>query len=416
MSGSLEADRVVFAVHDGTTSRNLRPIASALPSSVDVEFLLLDDLFGDSGVSAPSLSPYRQARDYVRSELFVRMNRRSRPGPLHLEALQWLIDDIISPRIPYRLDEYLDDADPSLFVCGHDRLPFVKHLTRRCRDRGVPTVVVQHGVQRMEHLPAERRLVEALRPSPEPRVPVLETVKRRLLYRYGAYIFGNPYVDRVFTMGEYFTEQIRAARSEYPCLGQGTATTIGYPEYGLADMDPYDPEVENGLFLSGWELELGEWGPETERQIADTLREIELMNGIEICVRPHPKDSPEKIERFYDGFPTSDTDNLATDIDRYDFVCTVYSTALLLAVARGKVCGVLQLPWEKNRFGPFTDQHVLQLDEETTIHERATDRSVGTQRDYLDRFCYIPSVHAEVSKTPAEYAAAKLVEMLRGEG
>lgn len=412
MDNGVPGGTAVFAIHDGTTYRNLRPIADALPTAVDVEFLLLDDLFGDDGVPADDLQPHRRATDYVRDDLFVRLNRRSRPAGLGMEGLQWVLEDLCTARIPYRLDTYLADADPALFVCGHDRLPFVKHVLRRCQKRGVPTAVVQHGIQRFEHLPADSRLVDALRPTRNPTVPALETAKRRLLYQYGAYIFGNPYVDAVFTIGEYFTDQIRAARAEYPCSGHGTVTTTGYPEYGLTDMAPYDPAVDSAVYLSGWEYELGEWGQATERQIADRLAGIVAANDVDLRVRPHPKDSAEKIEQFYADIPVSDEPDLATDIDRHDLVVTVYSTALLLAAARGKVCGVLRIPWERNRFGPFEADHVLEIDEDRTdVHDRATARSTETQRRFLERFCYVPPVHGDGAGPPAEYAATTLWDL-----
>jgi hypothetical protein len=416
MGDTVGAGRVVFAVHDGTTYRNLQPIAAALPESFEVEYLLLDDLFDEDGVPAGELRPHRRASEYVRDELFVRLNRRTRPGRLSLEGIQWLLDDVFTPRIAYHLDDYLADAKPDLFVCGHDRLPFVKHVIQRCNTQDIPTAVVQHGIQRMEYRPADSWVVEALRPTRSPRVQSLEKAKRRILYQHGAYIFCNPHVDTVFTIGDFFSDQIRRARSEYPCLGRGTVTTTGYPEYSLTEMGDYNPEIETALFLSGWEYELGEWGNSTEQQIVDLLRGVERANDIDVRVRPHPKDSAEKIDRFYSDFRISDVDDLETDIERHDFICTVYSTALLLAAAMGKVCGVLRIPWERNRFGPFDDEHVLAIDSDTNeIRRRASDRSTETQAEFLRQFSYIPSIHAGTEKTPAGYIASELLEMVTTE-
>lgn len=412
MGDTVPADQVVFAVHDGTTYRNLQPIAAALPETIDVEYLLLDRLFDEDGVPATELRPHRRASEYVREEVFIRLNRRTRPGRLPLEGIQWLLDDVLTPRIAYRLGDYLADTKPDLFVCGHDRLPFVKHVIQRCNNKNIPTAVVQHGIQRMEYRPADSWVIEALRPTRSPRRQSFERAKRRILYQHGAYIFGNPNVDAVFTIGDFFSDQIRNARSEYPCSGHGTVTTTGYPEYSLTEMQPYDPDIENALFLSGWEYELGEWGEATERKIADRLHGIERANDIDVRVRPHPKDLDEKIDRFYDDFLISDVEDLEADIERHDFICTVYSTALLLAAAMGKACGVLRVGWDRNRFGPFDDDHVLEIHAETNeIPRRASKRSATTQAEYLRRYCYIPSAHAGTDKTPAEYIASALLEM-----
>lgn len=402
----------VFAIHDGTTYRNLQPIAAALPPSVDVEFLLLDDLFGEDGVPADELQPARRATSYVRDDLIVRLNRRSRPGNLALEGFQWLLEDVLSSRLAYRLDAYLADVDPSLFVCGHDRLPFVKHVIRRCAERGVPTAVVQHGIQRLAHSPSDSWLVNALRPSPEPRWSGLEAAKRRLLYPYGQFIFCNPHLERVFTIGDFFSDQIRAARAEVPGLGRGTVTSAGYPEYGLTELDAYEPTVESALYLSGWQYENGEWDDAVEEVIANRLRAIERENDIEVRVRPHPKDSAAKMERFYDGFERSQISDVAADIERHDFVCSVYSTALLYAAACGAVLGVIRIPRDRNRFGPFDHEHVLDVTADNhDVHGRAADRSMATQQDYLEQYCYIPAVHGDVSMAPAEYIASSLLEL-----
>lgn len=405
--------KAVFAVHDSTTSKNLYPIAEKLPETISVEYLLLDDFFGESGVSAEKLQPYRRATEYVRRDFLVRINQRRRPGPLPVAAFQRLLDDRISPYIAYRLAEYMEDAAPDLFVCGHDRLPFIKHVIKLCYDRGVPSVVVQHGLQNLQHVSADLELLDYVRPSTEPLSSRIENLKRWAFYNYGAYIFCNPYVDFVYTIGDFFTDEIENLRSDYPCFGKTSVVTTGYPEYDLSEIRPYDSCITSGLFLSGWEYEAGEWSDDTQNLIAERLKQIEKANGIDIVVRPHPKDSEEKLTRFYADFEISTEDDITADIARHDLVLSVYSTALLLAVAEGKVCGVLRIPWEQNRFGPFDDPHVLEIAaDRLEVHDRATQRSVETQKRYLRRYCYIPAVHGcSDLGSPTEYIASLLTDL-----
>lgn len=404
--------RVVFAVHDSTEYKNLHLIAERLPETISVEYLLLDDLFNEAGVPAEKLQPSRRATEYVRHDFHVWINQRRRPGPLHVAAFQRLLNDRISPHIAYRLTEYLDDAAPDLFVCGHDRLPFIKHVIKTCHDRGIPSVVVQHGIQNLQHVPADVEILDYLRPT-NPLSSRIEYLKRWAFYNYGAYIFCNPYVDFVYTIGDFFTDKIENLRSEYPCSGNASVVTTGYPEYNLSEIRPYEPDITSGLFLSGWEYEAGEWSDDTQRQIAERLKQIEKTNGINIVVRPHPKDSEEKITRFYSDFKISMEDDITADIARHDLVLSVYSTALMLAVAEGKVCGVLRIPWEKNHFGPFQDPHMLEITaDRLEVHDRARQLSTETQKNYLRRYCYIPAVHDRLNRgSPAEYIASRLTDL-----
>lgn len=403
--------KAVFALHDSTTYKNFRPIVDALPESFSVEYLLLDRLFDEvPKLPRGELTPSREATDYVRAGIFERVNQRTRPGSLHAEAFQRVLEDRISPHIAYDLRRYWQDARPDLFVCAHDRLPFVKHVVRMCHERRVPSAVVQHGLQNLRPVASDSVLTDHLRPSTDPLVPRVEFVKRWLFHRYGAYIFCNPYLDAVYTMGEFFSEEIRALRTAFPAFGKTDIVTAGYPEYDLRAIEPYDPEIERCVFLSGWEYEAEEWDDRTERRIAERLRRVAEANDVEVTVRPHPKDSPEKIERFYADFPISDVDDLGTDIERHDLVLTVFSTALMLGIAEGKPCGVIDLPWEQNDFGPFQDPHLVPVTESNVeVHERARERSRTTQERYLRRYCFIPAVHGDSGhETPGEYIASEL--------
>lgn len=414
----MSSKRAVFAVHDSTTRKNLQRIAEALPNSVSVEYLLLDRLFGEMPpLPHDELVPARDATDYTRSAFFERINKRTRPGPLHKEAFQRVLDDHISPHIAYNLRSYWEDARPDLFVCGHDRLPFVKHLIQMCHRRDVPSAVVQHGVQNLRPLSSDSRLLDYIRPSIDPLVPEFEVFKRWLLHSYGAYIFCNPYLDVVYTTGDFFTDEITYLRNGYPSFGKTDIVTAGYPEYDLQGIEEYSPEVETSLFLSGWEYEANEWDDETEQYIADQLRRIAEENDIEITVRPHPKDSPEKIERFYSGFQISDIEDLKTDIRRHDLILTVFSTGIMLGIAEGKVGGVLDVEWAQNHFEPFEDPHLLHMTASNVeVHERARRRSNETQERYLRRYCFIPALHSDsTAKTPAEYIASHLTTILQGD-
>jgi hypothetical protein len=406
--------KAVFALHDTTTLKNFRPIVEALPESVSVEYLLLDRLFDESpGLPREELSPSREATDYVRAEFFQRINHRTRPGSLHVEAFQRVLEDRISPHVAYDLRRYWRDANPDLFVCGHDRLPFVKHVIRTCHERGVPSAVVQHGVQNLRPVASDSVLIDYLKPSVNPRLPRVEFVKRWLFHRYGAYIFCNPYLDAVYTMGDFFTEEVRALREDFPAFGKTAVVTAGYPEYDLREVTPYDPTVENCVFLSGWEYEAGEWDERTERLIAERLRRVAEVNGVDVTVRPHPKDSRAKVERFYGDFEISDVASLEADVERHDLVLTVFSTAVMLGVARGKPCGVIDLPWRQNDFGPFQDPHLVPVTESNVeVRERARERSRETQERYLRRYCFIPAVHGDAGNgTPGEYIASHLVSL-----
>jgi len=406
--------KAIVALHDSTTWKNFRPIVEALPDSFSVEYLLLDRLFDETPrLPREELSPSREAIDYVRARVFERMNQRTRPGSLPTEAFQRVLEDRLSPHIVYDLRGYWRDADPDLFVCGHDRLPFVKHVIRMCHERGVPSATVQHGVQNLRPVASDSVLMDHLKPSVEPPHPGFEFAKRWLFHRYGAYIFCNPYLDAVYTMGDFFSEEIRTLRRGFPAFGKTGIVTAGYPEYDLREIGTYDPDIERCVFLSGWEYEVGEWGDRTERRIAERLRRVARANDVAVTVRPHPKDSTEKIERFYGDFRVSEVEDLEADIARHDLVLTVFSTAVMLGVARGKPCGVIDLPWEQNDFGPFQDTHLIPVTEsDVGVHERARERTRETQERYLRRYCFIPAVHGDSGhETPGEYIASELASL-----
>ncbi|WP_206742058.1 hypothetical protein [Haloferax sp. ATB1] len=151
-------------------------------------------------------------------------------------------------------------------------------------------------------------------------------------------------------MGDFFTERIRKLREQYPCNGAGTVTTVGYSEFNPGSIKPVETNAESALFLSQWQYEAGSWTEQQQKQLADILRTFQRKNNLNLRVRPHPKDSEEKISRFFNDFQLSRGAGLESDIENHDIVLTVDSTALLRAVLRGKVPGVIDLPWEQNTF------------------------------------------------------------------
>jgi len=117
-----------------------------------------------------------------------------------------------------------------------------------------------------------------------------------------------------------------------------------------------------------------------------------LDERIPVTVRPHPKASPKKINSLKNRLSVSESRSLAEDVSKHDVVVTVNSTAIFEAVIQGKHCCVLQLPWYGVEFEPFTHDHIGQLSTDSVdIADALSDRSVQTQKDYLQRFCYLPS-------------------------
>lgn len=422
------SETIVFAIYDSTTYRTLVPIAEELKSDYFVQFLLLDGLLPRAnspskekeGGSLPrhGLNNTVDVMDYVKSDLITRLNAKERPRPIHQIILNRALEDNAPPQVLFDLDQFVDDTDPDLFVCGHDGTSFVKHIIKRLSKTTTSTVVIQHGMNRplLEFPPSIRGVPNFLAPSINPRVKWFEFLKRRFGYRYGAFPFCNPYTDEVYTIGDFFTERITRLRSDYPCSGGSSVQTVGSPEYNPDCSEPFDSAVDSIVFLSQWQYEGGQWNDDQQQWVVNKLAEISEKNGFETAVRPHPKESENKIEQFFSRFKVSTDRSLEEDVAEHDMALTVDSTAILEGVLQGKVCGVLQPPWNHNKFPPFTHRHILQLDNDSSSLWEDThveDLSEGSQRDYLQRYCYVPNNDPEhMSNTPRELIATKLRELL----
>ncbi|WP_128081474.1 hypothetical protein [Haloferax sp. ATB1] len=417
--------KIVFSIYDTTTYRNLVPIAEELSEDYEVEYLLFDELLQSadpsksSALPADELKPHRFADEYIRSKVATKFHET--PRSKKKVAVQRIIEDNISPQLIYDIHSYIKDTSMDVFVSGHDRLPFIKHVMKFSETADFKSIVIQHGINRPDlefrnGQPVNRQGL--FRPSIEPQSWAIEKFKRRFGFNYGAFLFCSPYADEVLTMGDFFTERIRKLREQYPCNGAGTVTTVGYSEFNPGSIKPVETNAESALFLSQWQYEAGSWTEQQQKQLADILRTFQRKNNLNLRVRPHPKDSEEKISRFFNDFQLSRGAGLESDIENHDIVLTVDSTALLRAVLRGKVPGVIDLPWEQNTFSPFTHDHVLSIDSDfVDLEQQASKLSETTQVDYLQRFCYVPSLD-ESSKfnTPREYLAAKITSDLNSIG
>jgi len=411
--------KVVFVIYDTTTYRNLAPIADRVSNHHDIEYLLFDSLLQSADPSDSSalpideLVPHRFADDYLKTGVANVLHRA--PRSKKKVAVQRIVEDNISSYLMYDLKSYIEDAGPDVLITGHDRLPFIKHLLRCSKKEEFRSIVVQHGINRPElefrnGQPMNRQ--GFFRPSIEPQSRAFEKIKRRVGFNYGAFLFCSPFADEVFTMGDFFTERIRKLRKQYPCNGAGTVTTTGYSEFNPSSVTPIETRTDSALFLSQWQYEDGSWTDQQQNQLTDILRSFEKQNNLNLTVRPHPKDSEEKIETFFSNFRVSRNAGLESDIEDHDVVLTVDSTALLRAILKGKVPGVIDFPWEQNNFPPFTHEHILSIDVNFDHLERSTmELSRTTQNDYLQRFCYVPSLD-ESSKfeSPREYVVSKLLE------
>lgn len=389
---------VVFGVEDVTSYTALRPIAEALPADVDVEFLFVDSLFQgptSHDVTIPAATKARH--EHVNMPEYVRLDTplfQHFPAGTARAITQKLLLDDVSYQIGYDVRGYLDDVDPDAFVCAMDSLPFIRHVIVEAHDRDTTTMVLQHGLYPKNLSPTS---IEgrngAFSPAFGPRVGPAETIKRWLGYRYGITVYCNPYVDEVWTLGEFFTDRIAALREDYPCFGKTDLVTTGSPEYDGA-VEPYDGRTDSFLFLSQQQYEGGEWDDEMLGTAIDVLSTVDEQTPV--TVRPHPKDCQAKIDRYAEHFDVSGRDSLAADVAAHDVIATTHSTAVFEGVIQGKLCAKLDLPWENEHCPPgfpaFSHEHLVDVDGSGVDLDRAAaERSVETQREYLEQFCHMPA-------------------------
>lgn len=414
----METPKVVIAIYDSTTARCLKPVGEYLRSEVDVEYLLLDELLPRSAMGTEladeDLQPNRHASNYVKSEYLQKLNEIERAHPIVSVMIQRLVEDNISPELTYDLSGYLADSNPDVFVCGHDTLPFLKHIIRYSHDREFKTAVVQHGINRpdLENPSSLPGIPDPLSPDLDPTNWTVELIKRRIGFDHGAFLFCNPYVDELYTLGQFFTNLIGDLRKNYPCFGKTKLITAGSTEFNPTTITPYKPNISSGLFLSQWQYECDLWNSTQQSYIVDRLKQIEDESGIRITVRPHPKDSPEKIDQYFSDFDISTDSDIRTDIDAHDAILTVDSTALYLGAIKRKLCGIIQTPWDEITFLPFTHEHILEITGPVNLHAVAQERSVTTQKSYLTDCCFVPAIATDSEYTSPVELVSKRIQRL----
>lgn len=398
VSDSPSSPKVVFAVYDSTSARCLQPIANQMENKCEIEYLLLDNLLPRSSmkseISEDEFQPYRRASHYVKSEFLQRLNNVEKPHPIGTIIFQRIVEDNISPEISYDIPDYLSDSQPDIFITAHDQLPFLKHIIKESQRREFNSVLIQHGINRPDledpsNIPGVPNL---LSPSRFPTFGPFEYLKRRIGFKYGAYLFCNPFIDEVYTFGEFFTKLLGELRTEYPCNGDTEITTAGTTEYDPGSVEDYSSDISSAIFLSQWQYEHDIWRKDEQEYISSFLKELANNTGIPITIRPHPKDSQSKISKFYSDFNISDKADIWEDIRSHDMIITIDSTAIFLGVLLGKSCGIIQPPWDNITFRPFTHPHIIQINDSTIdLRKSAAKRTCRTQISYLNECCFVPN-------------------------
>ena len=409
--------RISFAIYDTTSYQCLLPVAEAVSERAKVQFHYFDNLLRTSKKELPHPDSFKtvDASEYIWNPISKRINQIERQQPIFSILFQRIIEDNISPRLSYNIDQYLQDTNPDVFVTAHDILPFIKHIIAESDFFDFKSLVIQHGINRplLEDPSEVPGVPNLLTPSTNPQLKLFEYIKRKFGYRYGAFIFCNPYVDVMLTLGNFFTSRIESLRCSYPCFGKSDVETIGSTEMNPNTIRRYNPSIENALFLSQWQYEIGEWTQSQQRKICDTLSKFREKTDIPLTVRPHPKESSRKIDTFFKNFSISEESCLERDIENHDLIITVDSTALLEAVIQGKVPAVLHPPWKQVQFPPFSNEHILQISEDTkSVRSDAQERSKRTQQRYLDEFCYVPSTdESSDADSPVEAVSNKILSL-----
>lgn len=402
----MDKPKAVVAIYDTTSYAILGELAEELKDDFTVEYLILDELLvsnnPDKAGDFPKdeLKPSRSGLDYVSNDYLWKLNKFSSPRPITVEIVQRIIEDKVSPELSYNVQDFIDDTELDVFICGHDLFPFVKHIIRESNKKEFNSVVVQHGMNHPALVSSNNSGREWLTPTQDHNSKILEYIKRRVGYQNGAFLFANPYLDEVYTFGDYFSNHIRDLRSSYPCFGKADVISAGPTEYDPTSIQDYSASIDSALFLSQWQLESGEWDEKQQKWVVDRLQKLEEHSELELVIRPHPREKVEKIQRFYSEFEVSQNRSLDEDILEHDFIITYDSTALLKGVLSGKVCGVLDVPWDNSEFPPLDDDFLIKIGKDkVNLEEEAKSRNIRDQHNYLSNYCYVPALD---SATPAD--------------
>ena len=393
---------VLFLVQEKTSYRSLQPVADALDEDCEVVTVLLTHIFDRTDQTIRFDESDIDYPTYLGMEYMTRFGLDGLPE----SRRQWLLQQVAVNRLSgvlYDADRLLDDVEPDLVIGTNDQVLFYRYLLERAAKRSIPTVVLQHGFFRYE-------LGDSLfgqhwtQPTRSPDRPLVEKAKRRLLYEYGVTQFCNPYSSVVMGLGHQFTDRIAELRSEYPTNGRGRVVTTGTPEFD-GDVTSYDPSCDSALFLSQQFLEsFLPWDWEREKALVDRLCRIDEQ--LPVTVRPHPKDSRAKTEYVADRLRVSEDASLAADVAAHDVILGLDSTALIEGVVQGKLCGVFDVGYRD--YWPLEHEHFFRVEgdgSDIDLAAAAEERSAATQRDWLDRFSYMPGEDPEAPESSTALAA-----------
>lgn len=402
---------VLFVVEDATSLTVLQPIANRLNNKYNqnIEFFFCDSFWERSGrevsINRNDLShPYRNVNDYLKR------NSRFNYLPTNLceSIAQRLFLDSGLRKFWYDVSGLIEDIDPKLIITANDSFPFIRQLIGYVHNEQIQTVTIQHGIYSGGLNPANLN-DKLLFPNVPYNGGLFERAKRAMGFRYGITTYCNPYTDIVMTLGDFYTELIHDLREGYPCFGKTDIYSTGSPEYN-SDVIHYREDVSSILFLSQQKYETGEWDKKQQQEAIDILNTI--SENIPVTVRPHPKDSAEKIQWISKKLPVSQTKSLVEDIARHDAAITVDSTAIYEAVIQGKTCGILTLDSSNHDFEPLIHPHLITITEESIdIEKEASNRSVSSQKSYLSKFCTMPATDSTV---PARNSLDYITEIIDG--
>jgi hypothetical protein len=390
--------KALFCIGTNTAYQAISPVIDEVANQYEVEYLFFDSFFNRSENDPRTVTlektgiphEYSNVSEYVNHPVF-----ESTPKSWSTIRKIWqrtLLDNI-SSKIAFDVDRCLAELDPDIIVTAGDQFPFVRHLIHYCHGTNRTTIAIQHGMYGYD-LSKSGGQSGFFEPKYGSDGALFERLKRRFGYRFGTGAYLNPYTDTVLTLGEFFRERIDDLRDEYPCFGHTELLTTGSPEYD-GNVKQYQPRAKSVLYLSVHKLEGGAWDADQHNQIIKRLASIN--DRYDLTIRPHPKEPSEKINQYYSEFEVSTENSLSEDVENHDVILTVDSTAILEGVIQGKVTAILQPPWKHKRFDPLVDEHMIQVTNATPDFEHeAAARSVKTQREYLSRYCCMPSLEASI--------------------
>jgi len=408
--------RVLFTFYDSTSTKTLLPVAKKL-DSVHTPFLYLNQpYFGATGAEKSGMPSHHDqtvyyASNYTTKESLLSLKRVSGSLGKIPKATIVTIEKHFANMF-YDISNLFENINPDIIVTGHDAIPFLTPLIKYCCNNNIPTIVIQHGVNRSSLDVTESRGISNLNPDPDPQSWVAEILKRKIAFPDVAFTFCNPHVREVHAFGSFFTQRIRQLRAQPPTSFDTNIVTTGSTEYNPTETETIETDINTILFLSQWHYERGDWESAEQQWVSDTLKEVEKQNGASVVVRPHPKESKSKIHSFYDDFEIHDDGTLNNGINQHDAVISYDSTAVFPAVIFGKPLGILEPPWTTQSFEPFTHPYITKIGiDNYLINPKSA--TPGRQKDYLQKYCYIPGLDESNNyDSPVEYCTSRIMSYL----